>query len=164
MPGSGTGLDDRPREAPPGRAVQNEVVPEPERPQYLRQRGVVDHLLQVAAHPRRLGPRRYVAAGSHDGIAAGAQQQVSQLVSHVIGKVVAGQPGPSRLVRGAPVGTQVAEDGAVAFLDMLDGNRNLRPVLLPEGVVGVSQSPTEYIHAEDLGTTRQAEQLRHGRC
>ena len=130
------------RQAPrssPCRTGEDEVVPEPERRQNLRQRGVVDHLLQVAGHPRRLGAGRSVAAGRRHRIAAGPQQQVGQLVGHVIGKVVVGQPRPSRLFRGAPVGTQVAEDRAVALLDALDGCRDLRPVLLPEGVEGVSE-------------------------
>ena len=54
------------RQAPrgsPGSAVQDEVVPEPERRQYLRQRGVIDHLLQIAGHPGRLSPGRFIAAG-----------------------------------------------------------------------------------------------------
>ena len=121
---------------------------------------MIDHLLQIAGHPGRLSPGRFIAAGRRHGIAAGAQQHVRELVGHVIGKVVVGQPYPGRLFRGAPVGAQVAEDRAVAILDALDGCRDLRPELLPEGVERISQPAAKHFHTGDLGTTRRSRQLR----
>ena len=139
VPGLGDGAGREAARCAPGRAVEDVVVAEPERRKYLRQRGVVDHLLEVAGDPGRPGAGRRVAAGRGNGVVAGAQQQVGQLVGHVVGEVVVGQAGPGGLVRGAHVRAQVAEYGAVALLYVLDGRGDLRAVLIPEGVEGVGE-------------------------
>ena len=131
------------RQAPRGslcRPVEDEVVPEAERRQYLRQCRVVDHFLQVAGTPSP--PRSRVgasAAGRCHRIVAGAQQQVGRARGprDRQGRRLAGLPRPVRPGRSCPrPGRRRRSCGPPRCTRRMPGSPT--PKLLPEGVEGVS--------------------------